>query len=92
MMDVCFVDFAGRIVFLGKGDDAQQPSESEFKGVGYYWKCRNQRRFIWQKPIFEACNYVFIFGFEIARMEEENLKQAPLFVTLCFRCHDGLGN
>ncbi|KAE8124999.1 hypothetical protein FH972_019837 [Carpinus fangiana] len=26
----------GRVVFLGKGDDAQQPSESEFKGVGYY--------------------------------------------------------
>jgi hypothetical protein len=36
MMNVCFVDFAGRVVFLGKGDDAQQPSESEFKGVGYY--------------------------------------------------------
>lgn len=36
MMDVYFVDFAGRIVFLGKGGDAQQASQSEFKGVGYY--------------------------------------------------------
>jgi hypothetical protein len=31
-----FVDFAGRIVFLGKGGDAQQASQSELKGVGYY--------------------------------------------------------
>ena len=34
-----FVDFAGRIVFLGKGGDAQQASQSELKGVGYYQKC-----------------------------------------------------
>jgi single-strand DNA-binding protein len=26
----------GRIVFLGKGGDAQQASQSELKGVGYY--------------------------------------------------------
>jgi hypothetical protein len=61
-MDVYFVDFAGRIVFLGKGGDAQQASQSEFKGVGYYWKCCwswNKRMFIWQTN-FEACNYVLI--------------------------------
>ncbi|KAI7984741.1 hypothetical protein LOK49_LG14G00285 [Camellia lanceoleosa] len=26
----------GRLVFLGKGDDAQQPTQGELRGVGYY--------------------------------------------------------
>ncbi|PSS08306.1 Single-stranded DNA-binding protein [Actinidia chinensis var. chinensis] len=26
----------GRLVFLGKGDEAQQPTQAELKGVGYY--------------------------------------------------------
>ena len=36
MMGAYFVDFAGRLVFLSKGDDAQQASQSELRGVGYY--------------------------------------------------------
>ena len=36
MMGAYFVDFAGRLVFLSKGDYAQQASQSELRGVGYY--------------------------------------------------------
>ncbi|KAG6753915.1 hypothetical protein POTOM_041922 [Populus tomentosa] len=31
-----FLDFAGRLVFLGKGANDQQASSSELKGLGYY--------------------------------------------------------
>lgn len=30
------VHFAGRLVFLSKGNDAQQAAQSDLKGVGYY--------------------------------------------------------
>lgn len=31
-----FLDFAGRLVFLGKGANDQQASSLELKGLGYY--------------------------------------------------------
>lgn len=36
MMNAYFVNLAGRLVFLGNGGDAQKPSPSELKSVGYY--------------------------------------------------------
>jgi len=32
-----FLLYAGRVVFLGKAGDMQQPSSVELRGVGYYW-------------------------------------------------------
>lgn len=34
--DLCFFLYVGRVVFLGKAGDMQQPSSSELRGVGYY--------------------------------------------------------
>lgn len=35
-LDLCFSLPTGRVVFLGKAGDMQQPSSAELRGVGYY--------------------------------------------------------
>lgn len=70
------MDVAGRLVFLGKGGDAQPPSPSEVRGAGYFWK----HSLKWEQPEFiitltrisvHLCNYIFHYSSQLVVMDAE---------------------